>query len=118
MRTSHLLRLAVAVASLLVLPAVAAAAGATVEIRNRTDFDIHQFFLSPVDQDEWGPDQLGDFVLESGGSFELHGIPCDSYDVMVVDEDGDECVVPGVDICRQDQGWVIDNDDLLECEGY
>jgi hypothetical protein len=96
----------------------AAASAATVEIRNRSDWDIHQFFLSSVEEEEWGPDQLGDDVLESGATFELTGIPCDSYDVKLVDEDGDECVVSAVDICRQDQGWVIDNDDLLSCEGY
>jgi hypothetical protein len=104
--------------ALAVIPTVALAADATVEIRNKSDWDFHNFYLSPTEEAEWGPDQLGDLVLESGASFELTGIPCDSYDVKLVDEDGDECVVPGVDICRGDQGWVIDNDDLLECEGY
>jgi hypothetical protein len=96
----------------------AAALAATVEINNKSDWDFHHFYLSPTDSDDWGPDQLGDHVLASGTSFELDGVPCDSYDVKLVDEDGDECVVPEVDICVQDQGWVIGNDDLLECEGY
>ena len=117
MKHSGALRVALALV-LAALPALALASNATVEIFNKSDWDIHHFFLSPTDEDEWGPDQLGDAVLESGASFELQDIPCDSYDVKVVDEDGDECVVPGVDICSGDQGWVIDNEDLLSCEGY
>ena len=117
MKQSPVLRVGLALA-LAALPSLALASSATVEILNKSDWDLHQLFLSPTDEDEWGPDQLGEHVLESGGSFELEGIPCDSYDIKLVDEDGDECVVPGVDICRHDQGWVIDNDDLLSCEGY
>jgi hypothetical protein len=90
----------------------------TVEVSNESDFVITHFHLSPVDEDSWGPDQLGDQVIGSGDSFSLSGVPCDSYDVKLIDEDGDECVVPGVDICGGDQGWVVTSEDLLECEGY
>jgi hypothetical protein len=107
----------IGIAAALLLATIPARA-ASVEIANQTDWDFHQFFLSPADEDSWGPDQLGDHVLESGTSFELDGIPCDTYDVMLVDEDGDECVVTAVDVCGQDQGWIINNDDLLSCEGY
>jgi len=40
------------------------------------------------------------------------------YDVKLVDEDGDECVVTEVDICGGHDDWVITDDELLECEGY
>lgn len=95
---------------------VEAAAKNNVKIKNKSDWEIHQFFLSPVDQEEWGPDQLGEDVIGTGESFELRKIPCGSYDVMLVDEDGDECVVPEVDICSGSEGWVITNDDLLACQ--
>jgi len=100
----------------LLVPVTAQAAGNTVVIKNKSDWELHQFFLSPVDTDKWGPDQLGDHVISTGGTFTLSGIPCDSYDVRLVDEDGDECVVPGVDICDGQAGWIITNDDLLDCE--
>jgi len=48
----------------------------------------------------------------------LNSIPCDSYDVRLTDEDGDECVVEDVDICGGSEGWVITNAILLECEGF
>lgn len=101
------------------MPTMASAAGESViHIKNKSDWEIHHFFLSPSDQDKWGPDQLGNATIAAnGGSFELHKVPCDNFDIKLVDEDGDECVIGGVDICASKEGWVISNDDLLECEG-
>ena len=100
----------------LLIPMTAQAEKNSVTVKNKSDWEIHQFFLSPVDTDKWGPDQLGEEVISTGDTFTLNGIPCDSYDVMLVDEDGDECVVPEVDICGDNQGWIINNDDLLDCQ--
>ncbi|HEX7184154.1 MAG TPA: hypothetical protein VF756_20150 [Thermoanaerobaculia bacterium] len=95
---------------------VQAAPKNNVKIKNKSDWEIHHFFLSSVDDEEWGPDQLGDDVIGTGESFELRKIPCGSYDVMLVDEDGDECIVSEVDVCSGSEGWVITNEDLLECQ--
>ena len=101
-------------AAALLVPTFADAAS-NVTIKNKSDWSIQHFFLSPVETEEWGPDQLGDEVIGTGDTFTLTGVPCDSYDVRLVDEDGDECVVAEVDICTNN-GWVINNDDLLDCE--
>lgn len=87
-----------------------------VEFVNRSDWDIYELYLSPVDEDEWGADQLEDGILESGGTFLLHGIPCDDYDVLLIDEDGDECVLEEVDLCGDSEQWVITSKDLLACQ--
>ncbi|HEX6900763.1 MAG TPA: hypothetical protein VF789_13640 [Thermoanaerobaculia bacterium] len=89
---------------------------ATVKVVNKSDWQIDHFYLSSSDDDEWGPDQLGDDVIGSGESFSLKNIPCDNYDVMLVDEDGDECVVEAVDICGGAESWVITNKILLGCQ--
>jgi hypothetical protein len=104
-------------AAVLLAPVAAQAEGNTVVVKNKSDWEIHQFYLSPADTDKWGPDQLGDKVIATGGTFTLVGIPCDTYDVKLIDEDEDECVVPGVDVCDGQQGWIISNDDLLACQG-
>ena len=96
----------------------AAGRKANVTVHNNSEFAIHNFFVSPTEQESWGPDQLGDDVIGNGGKFTLMQIPCDTYDVKLVDEDGDECVVPEVDICGGDDDWVITDEDLLDCEGY
>lgn len=95
-----------------------AAKKSDVTVNNESEWAINHFYLSPIDEEEWGPDQLGDEVIGSGESFTLTNVPCDSYDVKLIDEDGDECVVSEVDICGSDDEWVITDDDLLECEGY
>lgn len=101
------------------LPADAYAAKgkkASVKIVNKSDWEIHNFFLSSSEEDDWGPDQLGDDVVGTGDSFTLKSIPCDTYDVKLIDEDGDECVVEEVDICGGSEQWTITNQILLGCQ--
>ena len=102
----------------LALPSFAAPKKATVKIINQSKWEIHHVFLSSVEDEEWGPDQLGEEVLAKGDSFTITDIPCDLYDVKVVDEDGDECIIEQVDLCGDDSYWKITDKDLLECEGY
>jgi hypothetical protein len=103
-------------AAAILVPAAGSASTSSVKIMNKSDWDIHHFYLSPVEQDKWGPDQLGDETVGQGGSFTLTDIPCASYDVKLVDEDGDECVVGDVDVCGSSQSWTITSDDLVDCE--
>ena len=94
--------------------ALTASAG-DVKITNNSDWSLTHVFISAVDQEAWGEDQLGDKVIGTGDSFTLTGVPCASYDVKLRDEDGDECEVADVDICG-DGGWTIESDDLLACQ--
>lgn len=96
----------------------AGAQTAVVTLVNDTSWDIHHLYLSPVTDEEWGEDQLGEHILESGGSFDLYKIPCDDYDVMLVDEDGDECIVEDIEICEMDEEWLLDDETLLACEFF
>ena len=91
---------------------------ATVKIINQSKWEIHHIYLSSSDDDTWGPDQLEDEILQKGQSLTLTNIPCDLYDIKVVDEDGDECVIEEVDLCGDDSYWKITDKALLECEGY
>ena len=104
--------------ALLAASAGAAAKGkSSVTVQNKSHWEIHQLYLSSSDQDEWGPDQLGQHTIAAkGGSYTLTAIPCDKYDVRLVDEDGDECVVARVPLCADHDTWVIKDDDLLKCQ--
>lgn len=108
----------VAALLLCALAAPAFARKATVKVINQSKWEIHHLFLSSSADDEWGPDQLGEEVLAKGDQLTLTSIPCDEYDIKVVDEDGDECIIEQVDLCRDDSYWKITDKDLLECEGY
>src|SRR5262245_19189123 len=89
----------------LVIAGTAVAKNATVTVVNQSDWTIEEFYLSSSEDEEWGPDQLGEQVIGTGESFKLNNIPCDTYDVMLVDEDGDDCVVEAVDICGGKETW-------------
>ena len=95
-----------------------AARKATVKIINQSNWEIHEIYLSSSDDRHWGPDQLDDEILAKGESLTLTNIGCDLYDIKVVDEDGDECVIEEVDLCGDDSYWKITDRELLTCEGY
>ena len=92
------------------------ATASDIAVINQSDWALDNFYLSPVGQNEWGPDQLGEDIVSSGENFLLKGVPCDSYDVKLVDEDGDECILGGVNVCAENQGWIIDSKDLVTCQ--
>jgi len=96
-------------------PAFAANASNVIVVNN-SQWAIHEMYFSPTDETEWGEDQLGDTTIEIGEQFTLTGIPCDEWDVRVVDEDGDECVIEGVGLCADTDKWVINESDLLACQ--
>ena len=94
----------------------ASAATSTVSITNESSWVITEMYLSAVDVQEWGVDQLGEHVIEPNSSYKLSDVPCDVYDVRLVDEDADVCVVGGVKLCGSDSAWKIGDDDLLDCQ--
>lgn len=101
------------------MPSKAEPQRAEFMVVNSSDWDIYHLYLSPTHKDNWGPDQLGDNVIKhGGGSFTLHKIPCAHYDIKVVDEDGDECVIEDVIMCKDHTHWDVTNKELANCEGW
>lgn len=90
---------------------------ARVTIVNQSLWAIHELYLSSTDESSWGPDQLGPTtVIGTGERHTINRIPCDTYDVKLVDEDGDECVLGGVALCADSDTWVVTDEDLLACQ--
>jgi hypothetical protein len=113
-----LVRLSLFALVLCAMAAPAFARRATVKIINKSKWEIHHIYLSPSDSRRWGPDQLGDDILATGQSLTLSRINCNLYDIKVIDEDGDECVIEQADLCRDNSYWKITDKSLLACEGY
>ena len=91
---------------------------ATVKIINQSKWEIHHIYFGSSSDETWGDDYLGEDVLAKGDSLTLSEIECGDYDIKVVDEDGDECVIEEVSLCGDNVFWKITDKDLLECEGY
>ncbi len=68
-------------------------------IMNDSDFDILELRLAPVDSAAWGPNELGSDPLFPDEAVTLGGIPCDTYDLLIVDDLGAECVLEDISLC-------------------
>lgn len=87
----------------------------TLTIDNDSSYTFIAIHLSPTTSVSWGPDLLGTEVLVPGEVFEVSGIDCNTYDIRVVDEDSDECVLDSVDLCLDNAVWHIDDAELASC---
>jgi hypothetical protein len=87
----------------------------TLTIDNNSSYTLIEINLSPTSAVSWGADLLGTNVLEPGDAFEVSGLDCNTYDIRVVDEDGDECILDSVDLCVDNAVWSIDNAALALC---
>ena len=99
-----------------IAPTVASAQDATrtFTVYNQSRYRIDHLYVSPSSSSRWGYDQLGEYDLPT--DFHVN-VPVDPgwYDVKVVDQDGDSCVIKDVDF-RNGDSWTITNGILLACE--
>ena len=100
------------------IPAFARKKNATAKVSNFSKWEIHEIYLAESESDNWGAERLRGRVLKNGDSFVLQNLACDTYDVKIVDEDGEECVIEQVELCGGTTHWRITDEDLLACEGY
>ena len=85
-------------------------------ISNCSRWDIHRVFISPCGNRYWGQDRLGEHaIMHSGDSYVLHHVGGGCYDVKLVDEDGDVCVINKVHI-NGNESWEVTDRNLLNCE--
>ncbi len=85
-------------------------------ISNESTYSFIEINLSPIDHVAWGADLLGTDVLVPGEQLETSGIPCGTYDIRIIDEDNDMCVLDTVDLCVDNAVWRIDNAELAGCQ--
>ena len=56
-----------------------------VQVVNSSSYTIGYLYISPTSSSDWGPDQLGSYVIEPGETFTVTDIEVGSYDIMVQD---------------------------------
>ncbi len=86
----------------------------SLSIINDSSYVIFEVYVTEEDNSSWGSNYL-DEPLFPGDELVIVDIECDVYDVMVVDEDGVECELRGLDLCFDDDAWVIDDVTLDVC---
>ena len=80
----------------------------SLHVENRSDFEIHEMYVTEIDSPTWGGNLLGGSILFPGQSMELL-LDCNTYDAMLIDETGAVCEIQGVDLCFDDADWIITN---------
>lgn len=86
----------------------------SITITNNTTGPIRHVYLSPVDQNNWGPDQLNDSAIPAGGSATLN-ISCDQPSIRVIAEDQNGCFLYQIISCAENQTWTITSDASPDC---
>jgi hypothetical protein len=72
--------------------------------------------VAPVATVNWGPNLLsggGELVLQPGESITF-SLECNTYDVRVISEGSDACILPSIELC--DATWAITDQDLESCD--
>jgi hypothetical protein len=88
---------------------------AVLILSNQSSFDIIEVRLAGSLDPTFGPDLIGPVGLLPGEELEVVDIPCDFYDILIVDELGAECVLGDVNLCFNVVTFVIDDFFLSEC---
>ena len=88
----------------------------TLTIENESSYSFAEINLSPEDSVSWGADLLGADILAPGEVLEVSGVACDVYDIRVIDDEGDECILTSVDLCLDNAVWRIDDVELAACQ--
>jgi len=79
----------------------AAAAAAELEIVNSSSKAIHELYLAAAGERSWGADRLRTkqpSVIARGETHVVAGLAPGLYQLMLVDADGGECEIEGVEI--------------------
>ena len=85
-----------------------------ITITNNTGLTIRHVYLSPVNQNAWGPDQLNNSVIGPGGSVTISA-NCDGS-IRVIAEDQDGCFLSAVVTCSATAAWTITNTTARDCD--
>src|SRR6185295_11795318 len=90
-------------------------AATQITITNSSSLAIRHVYLSPTNQDNWGPDQLSCSIPPGGGSFTLANLSCAGNGVKVIAEDQNGCFLYRVVACNDNVTWTITNDAARDC---
>jgi len=81
---------------------------ASLNVRNHSDFVITEIHVTTVGSTDWGPNLLRGDALFPDETLTID-VSCDTYDALLIDEDGVQCQIHRLDLCFSTADWVIEN---------
>ena len=92
------------------------APSSTITIVNNSGLEIRHVYLSPVDNNNWGPDQLNDSAtIAAGASFTINDVSCAQGSVKVIAEDQNGCFLYNTTDCSANSTWTIASNATPDC---
>lgn len=88
--------------------------GVTVVITNNSSRGIRNVFFSPVDNDNWGDNQLIR-VVTPGQNATVTAADCPGSQIKLIAEDTDGCFISVVVTCGGNVDWTITNGSARDC---
>jgi hypothetical protein len=86
-----------------------------LQVENDSGYAIYKLQMSSVNDNSWERDLLGSYILYDGYSFTVSNISPGSYDIRLIDEDHDACVINDVRV-NGDLTWNLTPVELVGCE--
>jgi hypothetical protein len=110
------LMLVVVLGTLAALPELshATAPPLTISVVNNSGWEIRRLYLSPADNDNWGPDQLNESSISPGATRNLN-VNWDQSTVKLVAEDQDGCFLSTTLEVNGNPVWTITSDTPRDC---
>ena len=84
-------------------------------VNNSTSREIVHVYLSHVDAEDWGGNQLGESTISPGQSSTVSNFTCDQQQIKVIGEDQDGCFSSSVVNCGGNATWTFTNDTARDC---
>ena len=104
----------VLVAFICTASSLASAPTLTITVNNNSSREIRHFYLSPANNDSWGPDQLDNSPIGSGITRQLN-VSWEQPTVKLVAEDQDGCFLQTTVEASGNPEWTIDNNTSRNC---
>ena len=113
----RILMLIAVLSTLAALPTLSTATAPTLTITvvNNSGWEIRHLYLSPVNNDNWGPDQLSAYI--SPGTTRTLDVSWDQSTVKLVAEDQDGCFMQTTVEATGSPVWTITSETARNCGG-
>jgi hypothetical protein len=87
-----------------------------ISVVNESVWEISAIYVSEVDKNNWSNNLLTDSnMLSAGGGAMIIKTECGTYDVKLVDAENHTCVVRKIDICSNNQSFLISDQSIGTC---
>src|SRR5262249_45906850 len=79
---------------------------------NESHYDFRELAIARVSDPVWSENFLGSDPLYRHEQFAIENLPCDSFDLLIVDDTDRSCVLKDFWLCNGDSvtTWVTDNE--------